>query len=314
MKHKLYLDLYSFKFNEKGRNGKELSNNDFLSRAYSSVTGNKFDEGFTQQIINLLDKKLYKNKEGTRGAILEDKILKGENRIFDILINGGTTGLKQYIINQEGKQDEIDKEDVVGLKFYARFWLPSGSKTGFIFIQKYGGISIKPIFDSIINDLIEPLKLRKSSAKLKATTTKKRMKEFLKHSNIKDITIIGDDSNYSTGGLNSSAAEIRLKGINSVKELSKKEIIKKAKKDLEGYGFNIADRDYKVKAKFEYKVNKETTQERTIYLGVEEDYNIVPNILIGPSLINPDNSPKFKEIGLFVDKEIRQLEKEAKIK
>lgn len=313
MKHKLYLDLYSFTFNEKGAKGNELSNNDFLSKAYP-LASNKFSEGFVQQIINLLDKKLYKNKEGTRGAILEDRFLKAENRVFDILINGGTTGLKQYIINQEGNQEEVNEKDVVGLKFYARFWLPSGSKTGFLFVQKYGGISIKPIFDSIVYDIIEPLNLKKSAAKLKAITTKKRMEKFLKHSNIKDVTIIGESSNHSTGGLNSSAAEIKLKGINSVKELSKKEILRRANKDLNSYGFSIADRDYKVKAKLEYKINKETTQERTIYLGVEDDYHIVPNILIDPSLVNTDNSPKFKELGLFVDKEIEQLKKEAKVK
>lgn len=314
MKHKLYLDLYSFTFKEKGKNGKQLSNNDFLSKAYPSITENKFIEGFAQQMINLLDKKVYKNKEGTRGAILETKLLKGENRIFDILINGGTTGIKQYLINEEGKQEDINEKDVIGLKFYARFWLPAGSKTGFIFLQKYGGISIKPIFDSMIEDLIKPLNLTKTAAKLKATTTKKRMEEFLKHSDVKEITIIGENGKFDTGGLNSSTAEIRLKRISSVKELSRKDIIKKAKKDLKKYGFSIADRDYKIKAKFAYKINEDTTQVRTIYLGNEEDHNIVPNILIPNFLINEDNSPKFKQLGSFVSKEIEQLKKESELK
>lgn len=161
MNHKLYLDLYTFSFVEKGKNGRQLSNNDFLSESYPDISENKFTHGFAKQIIDLLDKKVYKNKENTRGAILDKQNVKGEERIFDILINGGTTGIKQYLIDEKGEKEEIDENDIVGLKFYARFWLPAGSNTGFIFIQKYGGISIKPIFDSIIEEIIMPLDLKK---------------------------------------------------------------------------------------------------------------------------------------------------------
>lgn len=317
MKHKLYLDLYSFKFRE--RNSKKddldkgLSNNEFLSKAYSSVEENKFSQGFAQNIISFLDQKVYKNRDGTRGAILENKMIREADRVFDILINGGTTGLKQYIIDEEGKKEEIDKKDIVGLKFYARFWLPSGSDTGFIFLQKYGGISIKPIFDSIIVDIIEPLNLVKSAARLKATTTQKRMQEFLDSSDIKEVTLIGNNRINETGGLRASSAELRFSGTNSIRTLSPRKIREKAKKEAKKFGFILEGTEYKVKVKYVQKINENTKQQRTVYLGEESDENkIIPNIWIPKDLINTDNSPKFKELGDFVDQEIEQLKKEAK--
>ncbi len=97
--HNLYLAMYAFKIKKRNTSNKDyIKNNDFLEDAYPDID-DKFKNGFIQDIIRLIDSKTYKNKQETHGAILEQKFFSSTKRILDILINGGLTGIKQYIID-----------------------------------------------------------------------------------------------------------------------------------------------------------------------------------------------------------------------
>ena len=55
-------------------------------------------------------------------------------------------------------------------------------------------------------------------------------------------------------------------------------------------------------------------EEKTVMLdSSEETINIIPNIIIPPSCIDKDNYPIFSKMQEFVDREMIQVRKEAKL-
>ena len=309
--HNLFLGMYTFGIKRKNRpNSESLSVNDFLSMAYSE-DGNKFQEGFVPQVIKLLDECVYKNSKNTHGATLEECTFSSNERVLDLLLNGGITGIKQYIIDEEAQKTELSPEEVVGMKFYGRIWLPSGSNAGFLFIQKYGSLSIMPIFESIIKDILGKHNLKLVQNRLIGTTTNKRLEHFLKYSSIRDVVIVSKKNLHSSIGTIASSATIRLKNIIRSKnqDIISGEEIQQA---LKSHGFTIGERDYDIKATYEQKV-EDYKEEKTVSLdSSNETVNIIPNIVIPKSYINEDNSPNFEKMKSFVDSELEVIMSEAK--
>ncbi|WP_321289386.1 hypothetical protein [uncultured Sunxiuqinia sp.] len=311
MSHNLFLGMYTFGIKKLNTpDSKRIEINDFLSNAYPD-DDNKFTKGFVQNLIYLIDEKTYKNERNTHGAILEEKSINSSRRILDILIDGGTTGIKQFIIDESGKKRILSDSEIVGPKFYARIWMPANTKTGYLFIQKYGSFSIKPIFDDIIKDVLKSKGYNIINNSIKATTTKARQKEFLKRSTIRDIVIVSNRSSHETGAADAASAEIRLKNIIT----QKNKVVGKTDMEaaLKNHGFSIGRRDYDIKATYQNKID-DFKEERTIMLdSSEETINVIPNILIPQSCIDADNYPIFSKMQDFVDKEMIQVKKEAKI-
>lgn len=310
MAHNLFLAMYAFKIKKVNTSNLDyIENNEFLRDAYMDEN-NKFAEGFVQDIISLLDKKAYKNKQETHGAILDDKSYNASNRTLDIMINGGITGIKQFLIDESGNQVELSKKEIVGLKFFARFWLPANTSTGYIFIQRYGSLGIKPIFDDIMTSVLSNHGYRLVNSRLYPTTTKERQKKFLKYSTIRDIMIVSQMSSHETGMADAQSATIKLNrfSLHKNKPLNKKSV----EDALKNHGFSIANRDYEIKATYILE-GDEYREEKTVVLdSSEETINVVPNILIPQSCIDSDNYPIFNKMQAFVDNEIQQIIKESK--
>jgi hypothetical protein len=91
----------------------------------------------------------------TLGGKLNSQLINEQERTLDLVIDGGLTGIKQMLIDENGDKKNLDKSDIIVLKFFARFWLPASSSTGYVFVQKYGGLGIKPLFDSLLKDLLK---------------------------------------------------------------------------------------------------------------------------------------------------------------
>jgi hypothetical protein len=174
MAHNLFLGMYSFRIKKRNtKNSEAINNNTFLSESYPDED-NKFENGFVQDVIKVFDLGTFKNDKNTHGAILEEKEFNKNQRTIDIQINGGITGLKQYLLDESGDKSELSDKDTVGLKFFARIWFPANSKSGYIFLQKYGTLSIKPIFDAILKKVLSNNNCSLVGRKVSATTTKKR--------------------------------------------------------------------------------------------------------------------------------------------
>lgn len=89
IKHRLFLGMYTFQIKKRSTSNKNVIDiNEFLSNAYPDIE-KKFTNGFVQDVIDLFDLKLFKNKDNTHGGILEEIDFSLENRTLDIIINGG---------------------------------------------------------------------------------------------------------------------------------------------------------------------------------------------------------------------------------
>lgn len=312
MAHNLFLGMYSFQIKKPfSSNLDVIENNDFLSKAYPNCQI-KFSEGFVQEIISVFDKKAYKNEQNTLGAILNAQSFNATERTLDILINGGITGIKQFLIDESGSQTILSEKEIVGLRFFARIWLPANTNTGYLFLQRYGSLTIKPIFDSILKNILKVHDLGLVGNRLIATTTKKRQKEFLKYSSIKNISIVSKRSSHETGAADATSATIKLSNVSfkSNREIRKEEI----DAALKNHGFSIGERKYEIKATYEQQVNENYKEERTVVLdGSEETINVVPNILIPTDCYDADNYPIFEKMQKLVDDEMNQIKLEAKL-
>jgi hypothetical protein len=307
--------MYSFQIKKRNTSNDQIIDiNTYLSDAYPDVEI-KFKDGFANEVIGCFDEKAFKNDQNTHGGALDEKSIASENRYFDILIDGGITGIQQYVVDNDGNKRTISKENIVGLKFYARFWLPAGNKTGYLFIQKYESLSIKPLFDALIAKILNNhgyITLGSGSG-LKQTTTQKRMKEFLKRAVIRDVTVISKQSSHDTGVGDAQAVTVKLKNvrINKNDKTDLRDVVDAA---LKNHGFTIADRFYDMKATYESRSEGKKEEEKTVKLGTDADSIIViPNIVIPDSCIDPDGYPLFDQMKEFVDKEIVQIKIEAKM-
>ncbi|MEC3906438.1 hypothetical protein VOI54_05375 [Tamlana sp. 2201CG12-4] len=311
MAHNLFLGMYSFRIKKRhSKDSEAIDNNTFLSESYPEEH-NKFETGFVQDVVKVFDLGTFKNDKNTHGAILEENEFNKDTRTIDILINGGITGLKQYLIDENGDTSELSDKETIGLKFFARIWLPANSKSGYIFLQKYGSLSIKPIFDAILKKVLNENNYSLVGRKVSATTTKKRQKEFMRRSSLRDVILVSKRSVFDTNSVQARQATIKL---SNIKYSSNNTIDKKEFKDaLKKHGFSIGNRDYEIRATYVcdddgYK------QARTVVLDdSEETINIIPSILVPNNCIDIDNSPVFEEMKKLVDLEMAQVKKEAKL-
>ncbi len=301
--------MYSFQIKKRNTQNKDsLSINDFLSTAYPDAA-NKFVDGFVREIVSLLDAKAFKNKQKTHGGTLVDNQVRANHRYFDIMIDGGLTGIEQFLVDDDGKTEIISRDKIVGLKFFARFWLPAGGKTGYMFLQKYEGLSLKPLFDAILREilLIKGFSIAGMAGVMKPTTTKKRLEKFLEESTVKDITVYSRRSDYDTGPGDAKSVLIKLQNVKI--NISDNGIDRKSVgKALEKHGFTLGDRYYDMSATYSNPVSDE---EKTTKLG--GSINIIPNIIIPGDCIDGGGYPLFEKMITFVDKEIEQIKKEEKL-
>lgn len=312
MNHNLFLGMYSFRIKKKfSKNLTSIENNDFLSISYPDET-NKFSEGFVQEIISLIDgKQTFKNSKNTHGAILEQYYINSKNRTLDLLINGGITGIKQYLIDETGEKQILSDKITVGLKFYLRIWLPANSKSGYVFIQKYGTLSIKPIVDAILKVILKKHNFSLVGGKVYPTTTEKRQQKFLQLSTIKDVLLISNKNFNNTNSVQAKQAIIKLKNIKFTSNniINKDEVRNAAKK----HGFNIGNRNYEMKATYVNKQGDYNEQKTVTLDDSEETINIIPSILISKDYIDQDNYPIFEKMQQLTNSEMEQIRKEAKL-
>lgn len=304
-KHRLFLGMYTFKI--KKRNTSNLNvvdNNDFLSKAYPDIE-DKFSKGFVQDIINLFDLKLFKNREETHGGILEESAFSSGDRTFDLMLNGGLKGLKQYLISENGEKKDISEKDIVGLKFFARIWLPANSDTGYVFIQRYNDASLKTLFDEILNEVLYKHKFILAGQRTVKTTTKVRQENFLKKAGVQEIAVVLYNSPYDTGAPSSRSATITLKNTGIKKNKISKEDVEAA---LQDNGIEV-NKEYTYQTKYSAVING-YSEEKTI--KGNDTLDLIPNISITPDCIDDSNHPIFKKMQSFTATEMAQILKEAK--
>lgn len=305
IKHRLFLAMYSFKIKKRNTSNKDVIEiNDFLSSSYPDVNA-KFEKGFVQDIIELFDKKLFNNKTDTMGGILERNCYNTSDRTFDIMINGGTKGLRKYLIDQNGEKRDISDNDIVGLKFFTRVWLPAQTNSGYLFIQRYQNASIKPLFDELIKEVLAKHNFILAGSRTVKTTTKKRQKEFMNRAVAKEISVIVNGSPHDTGGPNTATATIALKKLNINENSIGKKLVDK---HLRKVGIKI-DGDYNYKTKYQSEVNG-YKEEKTV--KEDDTFTLIPNTPIPAECIDENNHPDFKKMQLFVSNEMNQLLNEAK--
>lgn len=125
------------------------------------------------------------------------------------------------------------------------------------------------------------------------------------------MLIVSNKSSHETGAADAVSAVIKLKNVitKKSKTISKKEI----SAALKNHGFQISDRNYIIKAIYQNK-SENFKEERTVALdNSEETINIIPNIIIPSYCVDMNNYPIFNRLQEFVDDEIIQVRKEAKI-
>ena len=313
--HKLLLGMYSFQIKKRNTSDEDLIDiNNFLADAYPAAKV-KFSDGFADEVISFFDEKSFKNDKNTHGGTLDDKSIASENRYFDILIDGGITGIQQFLVDDEGNKQTISKENIVGLKFYARFWLPAAGKTAYLFIQRYDSLSIKPLFDALIEKILKNHGFITigSGSGLKQTTTEKRMKDFLRKAIIRDVTVISKQSSHDTGVGDAQTVTIKLKNI-SINKKDKKVTRDVVDAALKNHGFTLGDRQYEMTATYESRVENKKEEEKTVKLDTSIDsIRVVPNIIIPASCVDSVGYPIFDKMKEFVDNEITQIRLEAKM-
>lgn len=306
VKHRLFLSMYTFQIKKRNTSNKNVIDiNDFLSMAYPELQ-NKFEKGFVQDIIHLFDFKLFKSKGDTHGGILEEKSFSSKSRTLDLMINGGAKGLKQYLINEEGEKEEISDKEIVGLKFFARIWLPAGTNVGYLFIQRYSGASLKPLFDTIIDNVLSNHNLILAGRTIEKTTTKKRQEKFLKEASVSKITVLVSNSKHDTGVPSTQTANIALKNISLKKEKvnmsSVKGLLKSSGINVEGsFSYNVL-----------YQSESDGYKEEKTVKG-NENYSLIPNTPITSDCIDANNHPIFEKMQQFTTSEMEQILKEAKL-
>ncbi|HBX18930.1 MAG TPA: hypothetical protein DEF88_00595 [Porphyromonadaceae bacterium] len=297
--------MYTFQIKKRSTSNKDLIEiNDFLSKAYLDIDY-KFKEGFVQDVINLFDKKLFTSKNNTHGGILDDIAFHQGDRTLDLMINGGVKGLKQYLINEEGSKKEIADTEIVGLKFFARIWIPANSYTGYVFIQKYNNSSLKPLFDEVISNVLDQHRYTIAGKGIVPTTTKKRQENFLKESDAKEIKILLNGSPSDTSLPEAGDVIISFKKLS----IKKRDITRSLIKQMMKSSGIATNRDFKYKAVYEsdvagYKEEKTVKENQT--------FNLVPNTLVPLDCIDENNHPIFEKMQSFVRMEMDQILKEAK--
>lgn len=315
--HTLLLGMYSFKIKKRRRTDQDMIKiNDFLSESYPDES-NKFIDGFAQEIIDLFDEKAFKNQKNTHGGALEKMSFDSGNRYLDVLIDGGLTGIEQFLVNDDGETEKISSDKIIGPKFFARFWMPAGGTTAYVFLQKYNSLNLKPLFDDIIAVTLKKhdCSIALVGNKLHATTTEKRIKNFLKSSYLRDITVISKRSSHDSGAGDAQTVTIKLGNITTKNKNNKvdKSVVEDA---LKNHGFIIGDREYEMKATYATtKTGIKRKEEKTTLLDASEDsINIIPNIILPPRCVDSNGYPNFEEMKQFVDNEIQQIKIEAKMK
>lgn len=306
--HKLLLSMYVFQLKKRnGNNADLLTTDDFLSSVYSEKN-NYFADGFAMDFKRIIGNNVIKTN--THGGRLAQYEINGDDKYLDIMLDGGLTGIQQFIIDDLGNIKDISSEDIVGLKFFARIWLPSSSTNFYVFVQRYSDLNIKKLFDHILNLLFSENDYSIANRYLKATTTKVRQEKFLENSSLKEITILSKKSSSETSIADSSSASLKIrlkKGLFNIRNIFTRDKISEIAQE---HGFELGERSYIIKATYENDENG--NEQRTRVLDSSEDsINIIPNIVIRPDCIDAKNYPIFKKLQRFIDEEISIIKNEV---
>lgn len=217
--HKLYLGLYSFQIRKKTNKIRErniLDIDNFLDSIKDTQNNTSGFTVFFKEVVKFFNHRAIKTKDNTQGGALVESVCSSDKRTIDLLVNGGNTGILQYIIDEEGNTETIEPEKIVGLKFYFRIWLPAGGKTGYVFIQHYNTLRITKLAEHLITSTLKSYNLRIDSNSLKSTTTEARRKLFMESSSLKHITVISKKSIHEVSSGNAKDVSIKLTGIKNI--------------------------------------------------------------------------------------------------
>lgn len=304
--HKLNLSMFSFHIKRKrSQDSETILIDEFLDNSYPE-SGNPFN-AFAASFVTSLST-LYKTSDNTLGAVINWHEIDASNRLLDITIDGGTTGIKQLLIYSNPREGSkmINTEDTVTLPFFVRFWMPS-TRTGYIFLQSYTDSTIRRLILSVLKDVLTRTNYCLVQQRINKTTTRSRMQQFLDRSVPIAISIINKPSEYDPIRLSSSSATLTIKGdLPSADQLTPSNIKNFAS---ETHGINLSeDGNYQYKITYQITNERGDKEERTIALEADlGDIKVIPNIIIPEECINEDNHPIKEELQRICNEEIEQI-------
>ncbi|KGO02384.1 hypothetical protein HQ42_07300 [Porphyromonas gulae] len=250
--------------------------------------------------IKQIDNKIYKKKG--LGGILFDKKVRSSERIFDFMLDGGTTGFIQSLIKPSGTKDVIDKDAVVGPKFFVRLWMPHADY-GFLFIQSYSTLSIKPIIEELLDETLRHLDCQLLKKPIVRTTTQERINQFLGTATVVSITIFAPSSPHSTKVGEIKDAAIRITGASIAKTVLSQGV--SALNKLFGISYHPSkETRYQITYESEGKERSFRTDDLIDDRG---NVKIIPPIYLPQNCIDENSHPRFEELGQFVDVEMAKL-------
>lgn len=300
MEHKLYLETLEFKIKKiNARRHDVLTNQEVLSTLYPG--SDKAFKRLVQDLINQIGQKThlpYKNK--THGGLLVKWELSVPNRTADFIINGGLTGLEQSQINKDGGIKLISADDIIGLPHFVRIWLPAGTDSGFVFMQKYGGAAnIKLLLTELIHNILKPNDLILVERRLKSVTTKERMEDFISKSKLHSISLVQTKRINDTGSVKTQSTRIKLSGLkkSSVENYT-----------IDSIGEDLSERGITISGNEKFSVTallKNGKEEKTVTLDQTGDYDgFIPNLNIPEKCYDTKKNPIFKKMQKFVTSEM----------
>lgn len=309
MKHDLLLGIYTFQIKTRNKSDKFIKAiNDFLEEAYP-YKDDKFKDGFCADIRNSISE-VVKSNDGSQGALFHKQGSNLNERYYDIMLDGGNTGIQQFIVDENTKETTVaGKDKIIGPRFFGRFWLPSSSNTAYVFIQSYHNINIKGVFDAIISNVLDGHNMKMVPGRLVKTTTVKRHKDFIKNSIPKSITLVKPTSAFSTDDIYAEQVEITLKNIDLPTDADTNKIMAGIKKLLGQSNITIEN-----EKDFTYttirKNYDDNSQRKTALELSENDINFIPRIRIDADCVDENNHPIFQKLREFVDEEIESIKSE----
>lgn len=305
MPHKLNLGMYAFQIKRvRTKDSERVSIGEFFSNAYPGQT--QPFEFFADEFLNKL-KGLYKTRDNDLGGILIKSELDPLQRTLDCLIDGGITGIRQSLISSPEERKEITPNDTVCMHFFIRIWMCQ-SDTAYVFIQSYSLLTIRKLVEEVLHTLLSAKDYTIINKHMQKTTTRKRMKAFLKSSIPIAVSVISKPSEFDPYLTQTTSAKVVLKGNLSMDDIADTKSIKDFARNHHGIYLDETNNAYRYNVTYKAQNERGDFEERTVPLEVDMgDMMLIPNIVIPNTCIDEDNYPNFEKMRKFCDDEIKQI-------
>ena len=171
MRHKLFLDIYTFQLKEilsiEQSNGKrrKIKTKDeicdfssFYTKVVTHDSKNKKPvEIIFEKLLRYFDDSFRFSKTGTKAvSITSDRnSVSNENCTISGVFKGGITGIKRnvyYGSDSRKYKTEIEETDVTADEYFFMLWIPKDSNAGFLFVQSYKDISCSIPFRDCVSE------------------------------------------------------------------------------------------------------------------------------------------------------------------